>query len=75
MAAIRTDIEDEVKSIQKYLHPIGNDLLHLLQTGLQQMQVTHEEMTKVTGPIDEVTDAMQAAQDVIDHVMKYGYKD
>jgi hypothetical protein len=29
----------------------------------------------VTGPIDEVTDAMQAAQDVIDHVIKYGYRD
>jgi len=74
MAAVRTDIEDELKSLRKYLSPVGSGLLRMLETGLQQMQVAHEEMTEVTGPIDEVTDAMQAAQDVIDHVIKYGYK-
>jgi hypothetical protein len=61
--------------IRKYLTPVGDRLLDLLQRGLQQMQDTHEEMVEVTGPIDEVTDAMQAAQDVIDHVIKYGYRD
>jgi len=72
---VRTDIEEELKRIRKYLRPVGDRLLDLLQRGLQQMQVMHEEMVEVTGPIDEVTDAMQAAQDVINHVNKYGYRD
>jgi len=74
MAAVRTDVEDELKRIREYLRPVGSGLLCLLESGLQKMQVAHEEMTEVTGPIDEVTDAMQAAQDVIDHVIKYGFK-
>jgi len=73
MAAVRTSIENEVRSLREYLDPVGVGLLSLLRWGLQEMQVAHEGMTKVTGPIDEVTHAMQAAQDVIDHVFTYGY--
>jgi len=74
MAAVRTSIENEVRRLRRYLDPVGDDLLYLLQSGLEEMQVAHEGMTEVTGPIDEVTDAMQAGQDVIDHLIRYGYK-
>jgi hypothetical protein len=75
MAALRTDIEDHLNSIRAYIRPVGDQLIGLLERGLHHMLVAHEEMTEVVGPMDEVTDAMQAAQDVIDHVSKYGYRD
>lgn len=53
---------------------MGKDLNDLLMTGLHHIRVTNDEMTEVVGPIPEVTDAMQAAEEVINYVIKYGYK-
>jgi hypothetical protein len=49
--------------------------LDLLTRGLHYIHLSNDEMTHVVGPISEVTDAMEVAQDVIDYVREHGYKD
>jgi hypothetical protein len=74
MVAVRSDLEDHLSQIRAYIRPVGDDLLGLLTRGLHHVHFAHDEMTELVDPISEVTDAMEAAQDVIDYVSEHGYR-
>ena len=63
-----------MKEVQRDARQVRAELMQLLKDGLSNLHDTWDEMAKVTEPISEITDSMEAAQEVIDHLIKYGYK-
>lgn len=73
IAAVCSHLEDHLTRIQADLRPVGNELFDLVLRGLHYMRHANGQMTQVVGPINEVSDAMDAAQDVIDYMTEHGY--
>lgn len=60
-------------NVQAEVKPVGKELLDILKSGVDNLHHTSNEMVGAVGPIGEVTEAMEAAQEILDHVIKYGY--
>jgi hypothetical protein len=60
-------------NVQAEVKPVGKELLDILKSGVDNLHHTNNEMAGAVGPIGEVTEAMEAAQEILDHVIKYGY--
>ncbi|KAJ8584915.1 hypothetical protein M405DRAFT_865834 [Rhizopogon salebrosus TDB-379] len=73
VASVRTRIETSLMNVQAEVKPVGKELLDILKSGVDNLHHTNNEMAGAVGPIGEVTEAMEAAQEILDHVIKYGY--
>jgi hypothetical protein len=60
-------------NVQAEVRPVSKELLDVLKSGVDNLHNTNNEMAGAVGPIGEVTEAMEAAQEILDHIMKYGY--
>ncbi|KAJ8581890.1 hypothetical protein M405DRAFT_868295 [Rhizopogon salebrosus TDB-379] len=73
IASVRTRIEKSLMNVQAEVKPVGKELLDILKSGVDNLHQTNNDMAGVVGPIGEVTEVMEVAQEILDHLIKYGY--
>lgn len=63
-----------MRGARSELRPICNELRELLKSGLTNMRLADDEMTKMIGPVGEVKEAMDAAEELVNFLSTSAFK-